>query len=186
MTVLALAEWSRAGGVELDPEQIRALAAGDAFTIGPDPEMAGRWIVGATRFVGVAQLGDLEIRVQPKVGVRRLVELLTESQDRIRWDTDAEPDLVESPDLLGVIAEAFAQRTSTLLHHGLLQGYRQREEALPAVRGRVLMAAQMGRRSLPAPPGGTFVRRVHLRRHREPVPGHRSPPTCSGFARFRR
>ena len=152
MTALNLAEWSRVGGVELDPDQIRALAAGDALTVSPDPEMVGRWIVGATRFVGVVQLGDLEIRVQPKVGVRRLVELLTESQDRIRWDSDAQPDLVESPDLLGVIAEAFAERTSTLLHHGLLQGYRQREEALPAVRGRVLMATQMGRRvSLPLP-----------------------------------
>ncbi len=138
--------------MELDARAAAALAASDSFEIRPD-RTPGLWRVRATRHVGVAQItSGLELRIEPKVGVRRLVELLRISRERIRWDLNARPALDVSPDLVGVVAAALAVQVSTLTARGLLQGYRRIDEARPTVKGRIRVGAQMARRSgLPLP-----------------------------------
>jgi len=148
---LLLHEWQEAT-VELTPETATTLATSDSFEIRPD-RAPGHWRVRATRHVGVALIGEsLELRVEPKVGVRRLVELLGISRERVRWDLDADPDLGISPDLAGVVAAALAAQVGVLTARGLLQGYRRIDEARPTVKGRIRVGAQMARRSgLPLP-----------------------------------
>ena len=151
MRQVLLQEW-REANVELPPHTATALATSESFEIRPD-RTPGLWRVRATRYVGVAHIGDeLELRVEPKVGVRRLVELLGISRERIRWDLDADPDLGISPDLVGVIAAALAAQVGVLTARGLLHGYRRVDEARPTVKGRIRVGAQMARRSgLPLP-----------------------------------
>lgn len=152
MKTIDLREWTGHGSIHLESAQIEALATTDAFVLRPDPAFPRHWFVGAKQFVGVTQFGELELRVAPKIGVDRLLELLLTAQDLIRWDDTIRPDLGESPDLIGVIASSFAAHASDALRQGLLNGYRSVEDALPAVRGRILAGAQLARRAgLPLP-----------------------------------
>lgn len=152
MIRLEIREWEPRSGVNLTPDQVASLAGSSAFELSPDPTNRGCWTVRAQRYVGVAQFGDLEIRVSPKVPAGRLVSLLLWSQHRITWDDTATPELADVDDLVTLLAGAFCAEVERVLRQGLVQGYRRVEDALPTVRGRILAGAQMSRRSgLPLP-----------------------------------
>lgn len=138
--------------MELSDRAIEACLDGDVVNVRPSGNSLRQWVISAKHLVGVAQLGDLEVRIDPKVGVSRLVELLVPSQDRIQWDQAIEPSLGEAPDLVSMIGAAFAARSTELLRQGLLYGYRSVHDALPTVRGRIETGAQLARRpGLPLP-----------------------------------
>lgn len=104
--------------------------------------------VGAVR-VGSAEQA-MEVRVEPKVGIARLLFLLGYAADP-GWRTeDVAVDSAE--DLLPAVVDALARSAARALGQGVLQGYRMVDDALPLVRGRLLAGAQMSRRfALPLP-----------------------------------
>ena len=103
-----------------------------------------RWIVRAKQFVGVVRLGDLEVRVRPKVAVSRLIFLLGYAVDRKGW-LDLPADLDIEDDLVAAVGYAFALQAERAVARGVLQSYRVRDESLPMLRGRLREADQQRR-----------------------------------------
>ena len=154
--IIELPEWGTVSGLELDQDQVAALARTDAFTLRPDPAAAQRWQLSASQFVGVAHVGDLQIRVTPKIPVHRLLELLCISQDRIRWD-DRNTQWEESDDLFATVARSFVTQAERVLQRGLVQGYVTIDESMFGIRGRVAISRQLARNpGLPLPVEVTY------------------------------
>jgi 5-methylcytosine-specific restriction enzyme subunit McrC len=104
--------------------------------------------------VGAVRIGTgdsaAEVRVEPKVGIARLLFLLGYAADPGWREEDVAVD--EADDLLPAVVDALARSCSRALAGGVLQGYHVVDDALPLVRGRVLAGAQLTRRfALPLP-----------------------------------
>jgi 5-methylcytosine-specific restriction enzyme subunit McrC len=111
----------------------------------------GLWRLRAAGKVGALRLGDVEVHVEPKVDIERLVFLLTYAPGRISWD-ERSVAVAEATDLVAALAEVFARVAERALLQGLVQGYRTVEESLPVVRGRIREAEQIRHRfALPLP-----------------------------------
>jgi 5-methylcytosine-specific restriction enzyme subunit McrC len=92
------------------------------------------------------RVADVELRITPKIGIRRLLWLLGHAQDPDGWrDEDVVP-LAAVDDLVAALAVSFLAATRRALAAGVLQGYRTIEEALPVLRGRLREADQLRRR----------------------------------------
>ncbi|MBD3942537.1 hypothetical protein IF188_12595 [Microbacterium sp. NEAU-LLC] len=153
---IELKEWGAKGNLELGADAVRALANAKQFEIAPDREVAGRWRVSATRYVGVAAIGGHVIRVAPKIPVHRLFELLTHTMHLVEWRSEA-ADWEESDDLISVIAASFLDNAERALRGGMLQGYVTVTDDLYSVRGRIDFGRLSGRpRELPLPVAVTY------------------------------
>lgn len=105
----------------------------------------GGWVVAPKGRVGAVRVGDLTVRVAPKVRIDRLLFLLEYGLERVAWlpeDVGVAPD----EDLLHAVAVVFARATEDAIRAGLLQGYRTVEDALPVLRGRMRSDEQLRRR----------------------------------------
>ncbi|MGH3239774.1 MAG: McrC family protein [Spirillospora sp.] len=154
MTVVRLRENGPWTEHELTPEQATALAAAGLARVAPGPR-PGLWRVRDNGLVGAARIGrgrdPIEIRVEPKTPIDRLLFLLGHAQNPRGWRQE-EVDAGARPDLLPALAHAFARAAERALRQGVLLGYRETEEALPVVRGRIRMIDQIRRRhGLPVP-----------------------------------
>jgi 5-methylcytosine-specific restriction enzyme subunit McrC len=154
--VITLREWSSAENLELTAEQVEALGNTDRFSLRPQPGTSQRWRLSATSYVGVARVGGLELKVVPKVGVQRLLELLCTSLNRIAW-YDEQVAIGDSDDLLRIVAESFTRQAERVVRRGVLQGYRSVDESMFGLRGRIDMSRQISRRcGLPLPVEVTY------------------------------
>lgn len=106
--------------------------------------------------VGVATGPDWEVRVRPRMSIRRLFFLLAYASDPKGWK-DTMASFQEEEGLLDSIASGFAWHTLRALDAGVLRGYRQRDERLTAIRGRIRFGDQLARNAtLPLPVEVTF------------------------------
>ncbi|RFS82641.1 restriction endonuclease [Actinomadura spongiicola] len=154
MTVVQLRENGPWTEHELTPEQVTALSAAGLARVAPGPR-PGLWRVRDNGLVGAARAGPagdpVEIRVEPKTPIDRLLFLLGHARGVRGWRQE-EVDAEGRPDLLPALAHAFARAAERALRQGVLLGYRETEEALPVVRGRIRVADQLRRRhGFPAP-----------------------------------
>ena len=114
------------------------------------PEGGGQWRLLPAGRVGVVRIGDLEVRVQPKIGIARLLFLLGYAADPGFRPEDVAG--VPEPDLWPALAESLARHVERALGPGVLQGYVTIDESLPLVRGRIRVADQISRRpGMPLP-----------------------------------
>lgn len=149
--MITLTEWSSVEVPELTAAQVQALARTSRFELRPAASAGQHWRLTATQYVGVTRFGDLQVKVVPKVGVHRLVELLCTTLDRVFWD---EQDVVlgDADDLVRFIAQAFVRRAERTIAAGILQGYRTVDESMYGLRGRIDQGRQLTRgRGLPLP-----------------------------------
>jgi 5-methylcytosine-specific restriction enzyme subunit McrC len=127
------------------------LAASGAVTAAPSLYRPGRWLVGPAGQVGAARIGDVTIRVTPKVPISRLLFLLGYSLHGAAWQVDTVP-VAEDADLVPAVAQALWRQVSRAVRQGLLPGYVAIEESSPVLRGRLLEGAQLSRHhGLPLP-----------------------------------
>jgi 5-methylcytosine-specific restriction enzyme subunit McrC len=132
-------------------DQGRMLALSAVVTAVPSTYRPGWWSVGPARKVGAARIGDVVIRVQPKVPIARLLFLLGYSIHGTAWQA-ASVELDEASDLVPAIAEALWRQVSHAIGQGLLPGYVPVEESSLVLRGRLLESAQLARHhGLPLP-----------------------------------
>lgn len=143
MTLIALAETGPGVDCALSSEQAQALARCGIVEVRPGGA-TGVWRVRAGRYVGAARVGDLEVRIAPKVAVDRLLFLVGYATSGRHW-RDEDLQLGEAPQLVPVLAEALWRQTERALRHGLLQGYRTVDESAAVLRGRLREADQMHR-----------------------------------------
>jgi 5-methylcytosine-specific restriction enzyme subunit McrC len=131
--------------------QGRMLALSGVVTATPSLDRPGYWLVGPNGRVGAARIGDVVIRVRPKVEISRLLFMLGYSIHGASWQADT-VDVSTSPDLVAAIAEALWRQVSRAIHQGLLPGYVIVEEGSLVLRGRLLESAQLARHhGLPLP-----------------------------------
>ncbi|GAA4229223.1 5-methylcytosine-specific restriction enzyme subunit McrC [Streptosporangium album] len=142
---LHLAEATAGPPRALTPAQVATLATVPGL-VTITPTGGGLWRLAGRQRVGIVRLGHgdgaIEMRVRPKLPVRRLLGLLGHDDVwRHRQITAATDDL-----LVPALATVFARAAERVLRGGVLHGYVYREDALTVVRGRIRTSAQLSRR----------------------------------------
>lgn len=144
-TAVELVEYGTAT-VELDPATVHALARERAVQVTGSVDRPGCFELKAGSTVGVLVAGGCEVRIRPKVPVDRLLFLASFAADQSGWGEE-EPGFASADELAAGAAIALVTLVERALAHGVLQGYRSVEEALPLVRGRIHGGAQLARRA---------------------------------------
>ena len=95
--------------------------------------------------VGAVEIDGLSVRIEPKIGIRQLLSIACYAIDRVEFqDNDFDfPEYAALPDALALSLAAAARQAFA---RGLLHGYREEEEALYTVRGRIRFDDQLRRR----------------------------------------
>jgi 5-methylcytosine-specific restriction enzyme subunit McrC len=120
VTVVQLREAGPAVTVALDAEQARRLAAAEVIDVRPGAS-AGLWTVRADRKIGAARVGDIELRIEPKVPIARLLFLLGYARDPKVWRDDT-LGLSAAAGLVPALATALWRQTDRALRAGLAPG----------------------------------------------------------------
>jgi 5-methylcytosine-specific restriction enzyme subunit McrC len=150
---LTLHEWGPPVEVDLrNDEREFVRTAADKIVIDHVPGTSSSYrLTAASSFVGALTYGDLTIHVLPKIGVPRLMFLMSYAIDPKRWRDDLA--LVAGDDtVLEAVVVSFIGHVRRALSRGLLQGYRVEEDALATVRGRVRFEQQLRQRHGIMPP----------------------------------
>lgn len=101
------------------------------------------WQVTAAYAVGALQVGDLTVRVTPKVGTVQVLRLLARAHGVQHLHLDEQLiGLGEEAGLTAVLAMLFVQEAMGALAGGPVRGYRSEDQTLPFVRGRVRVREQ--------------------------------------------
>lgn len=106
---------------------------------------AGWWELRPGGKVGALRVGSVDVRVAPKVDIERVIFMLSYRLRGVTWQ-ESEVAVESADDIVHVLADMFARSVAQAIKPGLLQGYRVAEEALPVVRGRILIDEQLKRR----------------------------------------
>jgi len=142
MTVVSVAETGPGSPHLLSPSQARLLAESSIVSVEPFDDAT--WLVSGTGKVGVARIGDMTVRIEPKLSIGRIFFLLGYGR-KFAWQEDLVP--YETTDgLVHVLADAFARQAERTLRRGVLQDYVQRDGELAVVRGRLREREQLTRR----------------------------------------
>ena len=99
----------------------------------------------------MVEFEDLSIQIRPKLAIDRLLFMMSYAFDPKHWrDTPSELD--ERDSLVEALIPGFVFHVRRALRRGVIQGYRQREEALAGVKGRIRFDEQLRGRFGIAPP----------------------------------
>lgn len=133
---------------ELDERELRQLLESELVDV--RAASGGAYELRAGSTVGTAVLADLQLLIRPKVGLRNVFFLLTYGAGLTRWRDTAFPyDEDEFFDAVAWLVEAEVGRAA---RYGLLRDYREVEEELATVRGRIDIGRQIRlRQSQPIP-----------------------------------
>ena len=135
----------------LTPKQGRSLADSGVVNAAPSPYSPGVWRIGPAGKVGAARIGDIEIRIKPKVPIARLLFLAGYSQHAAAWRPETVP-VGGADDLVPAVAQALWRQTERAIHQGLLPRYILVEETSQVLRGRLRESEQLHRHhGLPLP-----------------------------------
>ncbi len=119
----------------LSEDVAATLAASGVVTVNRPP-WSRNYLIGPAGHVGVAVVGGVEVRIVPKVPVDRLLFLLGYVQDPSSWRAGG-VTVAARDELLPAVAEAFRRQAERAVEQGVMQGYRETEESLPVLRGRL-------------------------------------------------
>ena len=144
LRLLTIPEYTTKAYRPLPPAVAGALAKTGAVQVTMD--LQGRTQLTSTSYVGVVRAGDVELRVTPKLPIRRLLWLVGYASDPKGWRDEQQVDLQEIDELVAAMAVTFVAASSRALARGLLHGYRVTEEASITLRGRLREADQVRRR----------------------------------------
>jgi 5-methylcytosine-specific restriction enzyme subunit McrC len=113
-------------------------------------EMQGGLRVRATSWVGLVQLGAIQLHVVPKLageylGLVRLLEWLGGLDELTELESDPHIDLAGTH-LLDLVALLLVREVERVLRRGARADYVVHEDALPVLRGRLLFDRQLRRR----------------------------------------
>ena len=95
--------------------------------------------------VGAVEIDGLSVLIRPKIGIPQLLSLACYAIGKVKFQSDDFdfPDEYALPDALALALASHARRAFS---RGLLHGYREEEEALHTVRGRIRFDDQIRRR----------------------------------------
>ena len=116
------------------------------LSIDPVLDTEGTYRLAAGSTVGAVEIGDLSLLIKPKIGIPQLLSLACYAMGVFRSREQKFFDFEESEALPDTLALALASAARGAFVQGLLHGYREEEEALQTVRGRIRLEEQMRRR----------------------------------------
>jgi 5-methylcytosine-specific restriction enzyme subunit McrC len=140
---VVLVEYQNSDPLKLTDDEratLRTLVPGITITesaLGPDS-----YVLNPGGRVGAVQIGSKRLVLRPKIGIRRLLFLLSYSMDPRQWRQlgfgfDDDDDLFEA------LIPGFSFQLEQALRQGLCSGYRKEEGALFTVRGQIRVADQI-------------------------------------------
>ena len=141
-----LSEYQRSEPYRLSVAERNALKdALPSLTIEPASDTSSVYHLTPGSTVGAVEVGDLSLLVRPKIKIPQLLSLACYAMSglRMRDEFFDYPDEYALPDVLALALSSAAARAFS---RGLLHGYRTEEEALHAVRGRIMFDEQIRRR----------------------------------------
>jgi 5-methylcytosine-specific restriction enzyme subunit McrC len=142
MTRIQMREWSSATAV-LTHDQAAELAGLGLVDVAAEPHQ-NEWRLKSDSHVGVAVGEGWELRVHPKLDVRKLFFLLAYARDPRGWKSTVAGFEFE-PELLDAVANAFSAHATRALERGIIRGYLGVDDRLPTVRGRIRFGDQIAR-----------------------------------------
>lgn len=137
--------------VQLTAQQeriLRHLAQGRIAITPGDTE--GSWRIKASSYVGTIVTPGVRILITPKVATANLFYLL-EAGGRALELGPAAFDYEQTHDLVPAFATFYARHLETALSQGVPRAYREFQERLTGIRGRIDLAAQQRLAGLPVP-----------------------------------
>lgn len=146
MKTIELTETGPKRGVDvaLTPDQGRRLASSGVVGAAPSPHDARLWRISAKAKVGVVRIGDVDVRIEPKLPIERLLFLVGYAADPAGWRDEL--GLVDvRPGLVPATAQLLWRQIEQAISPGLLHGYRSVEESSATLRGRIHQAEQVRR-----------------------------------------
>ena len=141
---LTLTEGAPPQLVRLDRAVADALRDSEIASVGYT-DSSREWLVSAAGKIGVVRVGDVQVTVEPKVDIDRLVFMMGYARNPSYW-LDDRVQLDSEMDLPEALAEAFRRLATRALEQGLLKGYRSVEDSTAVMRGRIREADQIKRR----------------------------------------
>lgn len=141
---LILREGEPARLVELPHAVADALAEADVVQVVPTTRH-GWWEVATGTKIGVVRAGGVQVVVQPKIDINRVVFLMGYARRPAFWRDDR-VRLDAASDLPEALADAFGRLATHALGQGVLKGYQSIEQTLPVLRGRIREGDQLRRR----------------------------------------
>lgn len=103
------------------------------------PTVEGGHVIRGGRHVGVVRLPDLDVVITPKIPPLSVFWMLGYAS-RIAVPKGDWTELSSETGVLEVLARVFSSQVQALVRRGLYQEYIERDEVLPFVRGRILIA----------------------------------------------
>ena len=146
MRTLRLTEHQLQPEVHLSNATAASLSALDrGIAIAPSWSRAGHFDIRPGAHVGVIALPDVQVVIEPKLPIDRVLFLISYALDPARWQRDE--GLYGTTDtLVEAVAAIYAHTLRNALRQGVLQRYRATEDALTTVRGRIRLDEQLRRR----------------------------------------
>lgn len=151
MRRLSLREFQRTTDVELTTMERDFLADVADIDVRPLRGRTDTYDLTPGSTVGTVVMAGLQVDVHPKIELDRLLFLISYALDPVRW-REQPVALDERDTLVTAMVHLWLSATQQALRRGLLQGYRQHEEALPTVRGQIRIQDQIRDRHGLMPP----------------------------------
>jgi 5-methylcytosine-specific restriction enzyme subunit McrC len=123
----------------------------DKVTLQPVAGAASMYYLTACSWVGALTYGDLTVHILPKIGIPRLMFMISYALDPRHW-RQIETPMASDPTVFEAVVPSLLLLVRRATARGLLQGYRVEEEALATVRGRIRFDEQIRRRHGILPP----------------------------------
>lgn len=116
------------------------------LAIEPIASTGSRYLVTPGSTVGAVEIGDMSVRIQPKIGIPHLLSLTCYAMRLFKPHRDKPFNFKKDEALPDVLALALAAAARKAFAHGLLHGYRVEEDTLQTVRGRIRIDDQIRQR----------------------------------------
>lgn len=110
------------------------------------PLGGGDWSVSDVSKVGVIHVDGWQVAIAPKIPVARLFFMIGFSSDQKFW-RDEHVTIGSDVTVLDAIARSFIRQVGIAMSRGKHQAYETFGDALPVIRGRLDVPAQLGRRA---------------------------------------
>lgn len=113
-----------------------------SITIEPAAGKRDHYHLTPSSTIGVLELGDLAVTIQPKMEIDRVLFLMSYSLDPKHW-FDIGFNLGESTSVFESIIPAFVTHVKRAFSRGILQGYRTVDDSIATVRGQIRFSDQI-------------------------------------------
>jgi 5-methylcytosine-specific restriction enzyme subunit McrC len=152
MRFLSLTEYQTSGPFPLTQEErdaIRELVP--SLTVQPAAGTSDEFLLTPAATIGAVWMDSLSVEIRPKLPIDRVMFLISYVLDPKQWRSlGFHFDRADS--LVDAIIPGFVRHLRRAFRRGLLQGYRNEEDSLPTVRGRIRFGDQIrGRLGLMPP-----------------------------------